>query len=54
MIPDHIHDVTPGINYSNAGPEVKFNFSLFVFRDALNDEPKNDVNFWDFDSLFRF
>ena len=49
MIPHHIHDVTPGINYSNAGPEVKnLIFSLFVFRDALNDEPKNDVNFWDF------
>ena len=49
IVPQAIHDVTPGINYSKAGPEVKdLIYSLFVFRDSLNDEPKNDVNFWDF------
>ncbi len=49
MVPKSIHDVTPGINYSNAGPEVKnLISSLFVFRDSLNEEPKSNVNFWDF------
>ena len=49
IVPQAIHDVTPGINYSEAGPEVKdLIYSFFIFRDSLNDEPKNDVNFWDF------
>ena len=50
VIPDDIREHIPGVEYENAGPEIKNLIkSVYKFKFSLNDETETiDLNFWDF------